>query len=1038
MRSITSFILIIPFRVIKLLFPSGGFLEHQAGACGYHSPDGEETARRDCTMYYQKGNNIQKTPLLLASLFCLLICICIFLISPPLTAQGIQTSLPSNTASASIIRVKFKEQSDVYRAWKTNGRKGSIDALFGILGAHTTAPFLDDAMLNTTREALLKQTSEENPYTVVENLSRWCEVRLLPSPNPRSLSAAFLAEKLRSVRGVEYAELPPVRFTDAVPNDPFVTSQQHLQRIRAFEAWDIVQANLPQTSSAPIVVGVVDSGIDYLHEDLAAVMYTNAGEMGMDAQGRDRTTNGIDDDRNGKIDDWRGWDFAGADGTGEDNDPRQTIGIHGTHVAGILGAATNNRIGIAGAFGLSSRLRLLNVKCSSDGSSRNVSNGEKGVLYAAVLGARIINCSWGSSIERSRAEEETIAVAQRLGALVIATAGNNGIFQPSFPSSYPGILSVAWLNDNDMRSGGGSYYPTVSIGAPGNSIYSTIPENRYGTTGGSSMAAPQVSAAAALVKLRFPEMNARQIAQQLKATADNNDTINGNLARLLGTGRVNILRAVQAAAVPSLGLVSYTVTDDNGNGIPEQGERVTLSLTLGSGGGGVEGAFAEMWSPIDTTSRFLPFWEELRKPLVSFAPNEQRRNVVTFAFRLTQTMPIDFDIPLVFTFRAANGSILGRDGIVLKGNQSFVTLSVNNLITTVTSLGRLGYNDYPNRLQGDGFSYKPIPAENLIYDGGFMVASGMDSVSSSVRTNSAERDRAFAAISLLRLTTASDSSFQTARNTFADRNGTTDAGVSVVQQVAQYRNLRQQNTLLQTFTITNTSERDFSRLYAGLFLDWDIGNANVNETFWDDTLKMGVVRNTVQPNLPVIGVQVLTSQMVSAQSVQFYPLKYGDTATNAIFIDAAFSRGDKYKAMSSGIVAGKREGDVCHVIAAGPIALARNAATTVSFAITVASSLEELRAIARGDTSRIAGVRVFPNPSAGAVSAVYTLSDNQNISLDVVNLVGQVVRTYLVDAPRTKGNQAEFLSLDGLASGVYMIRLRTERGIQSAPIIVSR
>ncbi len=951
-------------------------------------------------------------------------------------------------AHAHILYVKFREQSPMLQAWRTHNRKGSIDELSGILGKHDTKPYLDDASYRAAGERLQKHVfetvGEQNPYPILQELSarylqgmgRWCEVQLL-DPQRADL-APILAAKLEALPDVEIAECAPVRIADSTTNDPLVGAQQHLPRIRAFEAWSAVQAALPQSDTSRIIVGVVDTGFDYKHEDLRDAIFINQGESGTDALGRDRRTNGIDDDRNGKIDDWRGWDIAGADGLGEDNDPFLTENSHGTHVAGILGAVTNNNIGVSGAVGLSSRFRLLLVKAGANASSQVIYNGARGVLYAATMGAQVINCSWGSATARSFAEQETIALAQRMGVLVIVSAGNDGRFIPTFPSVYPDILSVGWLNSDDSRSFSSNYYPSLSISAPGSGIYSTFVENRYGISSGTSMAAPQVTAAAALVKLRYPRMTAPQIAQLLKSSADTNDALLGNLAGLFGTGRLNMLRAVQSPTMPSLALDSYTVSDENNNGLLESGERININLSIRAGLGAVESGFVEMRSTIPDTSRYLPFWDELRKQLPAFAASDIRRGVVSFSFRLTRTLLENFEIPLIFNFRSQSGTLLGRDGFVLIANQSYATMRLNNIVATVGTTGRLGYNEYPRRTQGDGVLFKPFPEESLIYDAGIMVASGADSLSSSVRVSAFERDRAFVPTSLVRLVTAPDSSSLIAKSTFQDRNGETDAGVSVEQQVFQNRNPLQQNSLLHSFKITNTSERDFSKLFVGMFFDWDIGNdANRNEVFWDDTLKAGFVRflgNSTamgqSPPLPVIAMQ-----MLSGEKTNFYPMVFFDTTANAPTPET-FTRSAKYASLTTGIIRTRKEGDVCAVIGAGPIALAKNSSTTVSFSLTIGQTIEEVRAILRGDTSAVRAVRVFPNPAQNLVFLAYTLPEDESVSVEIVNILGQHAAQILENAPRRKGSNQELFNAEILASGTYLVRVKSRSGIKIAPLVV--
>lgn len=952
----------------------------------------------------------------------------------PLCFLEVFAQQPTPNHVQNTLRIKFRANSATMLRWEANARKGSIDELTEVLGKHTTKAFIDDGLLSATREILFKQASEENPYRITEGLQRWCEVEL--RGKIRSMNELLLlAKKLERFSDIQNAELIPIySLHQNTLNDPLISSQYYLTQIQAIAACDAVRASLPASDTRRIIVGVVDGGVDYVHEDLQSVMYTNPGESGTDANGKDRRTNGVDDDRNGRIDDWRGWDFAGDDGRSEDNDPRNVVNDHGTHVAGTIGATSNNRLGIAGVFNLSSHISILPVKCGTErGRTNAIYNGLKGVLYAATMGANVINCSFGDYAFRSDAEQEIINVAERLGAVVVASAGNDGVYAASYPGAYQGVLTVGWLNENGRKSGSSNYYPSIGINAPGSNIFATMPENQYGIKSGTSMAAPQVSAAAALVKMRYPSMTPRQIVAHLKATADNNDNEMGEFARLMGAGRVNILRAVQSSSIPTISLEDYTLGDENGNGIWEAGERVSVTLHLRAGQAAIQDANAEMWSPIAETDRNLPFWDELRKPLPIFTANELKRGAVTFTFRLTQTLPQDFQIPLMFTFRASNNAILGRDGIIPLGNLSFRTMDLNNIRATVTSIGGIGYNNFPSRTQGGGVHYKPLNANDLVYAGGLMIASAPDSISTCVQMNSNQRDRSFVVNSVLSLAAAPDSSSLVGKSIFADRNGTNDAGVSVEMQAAQYRSERQKNILYYTWKITNTSQRDFTRLYAGMFFDWDIGQAWANETFWDDTLKVGLVRSTNLTNQPIIAVQLLTPQ-----TANFMPIVYGDTTQNSLSLDS-FARSDKWFSLTSGITRGSKLGDVANVLSAGPISLARNTSVTVSIAITIASSLPELRTILRGDTTLSKTIIAYPNPAINSFTTVnYSLTSEQNVSMDVVNSLGQVVVVQLQNTPRIRGNHQELINLEGLSRGAYFVRVRTNTGIQAVPILISR
>lgn len=934
-----------------------------------------------------------------------------------LSSVSARTQTPSYPQN--VVLVKFRANSPLFAKWEHNSRRGTITEWQDILHTHTSEALFDDGLVQSVIERFSRLT-EDDPAKRTSTLTRWCKIRFSATIDP-----AILSGKLKNMPDVEYAEPLYRRTLTDAPNDPFISSQQYLSVIRAFEAWDIVRTQAD--TSQRVIVAIVDSGVDYNHEDLAANIYVNPGESGNDAQGRDKRTNGVDDDRNGRVDDWHGWDFStDADAIMESNDPMPIGNTHGTHVAGIAGAVTNNGKGVAG---VARGIWLLPIKCSPPGSG-DIPNGFRGIIYAATMGAKIINCSWGDD-SRSQAEQEAIDIATELGSLVIATAGNDRRYTAFYPGSYDNVCSVAWLENDDTRFFG-NYHETVDIGAPGSSIYATFTDNRYGSMGGTSMAAPMVSAAAALVKIRFPQYSPQQIFSRLKATADNNDRQNPDVVGFIGTGRLNVLAAVQTANPPFIEIRGYTVQDENNNGLLESGERVTVQLNLANVFAPVAGARIAMRTTIATNSMFYPFFDDTVRQVPTLAANETRTNAVSFSFRLTTNLSQDFAVPLLFSIFDANGKLIGRDALRLSVNTSYQTLHGNDLRLTINSRGSFGFNDFPTNMQGDGLFYQPRDTNNLIYEGGLIVASGSDSVSSSVRNTATQRDLAFLATSLLTVGAASDSSLLTARASFTDRASDTQAGVKIDQTVQQYRQSPRQNMVISSYIITNTSNRTFSNLSAGLFFDWDIANYHTNETFWDNECACGIAKS-IAGGFPVIGVKLL-----SPQTPTFYPIQIGDTIQNAITLNDGFPRSDKYRALSSGIIPSRKSGDIAHVVGASGMTLQVGSSASVRFAIAGGLSLDEIRNSFRAfGQSDNAPNRIYPNPASNSAFLEYELTNDQPVTVELLNILGQVIATP-VNHLQNKGWQQASFALDTLSPGVYLIRLRGTTLSFSKPLVISR
>jgi len=368
-----------------------------------------------------------------------------------------------------------------------------------------------------------------------------------------------LCDDLAKNPDVEYAEpiyIYQLNQDRVTPTDPLFTKQYHWARIEAEKAWGITQG------SEKTIIAICDSGADIEHDDLKDNIWTNPGESGMDAMGRDKRTNGVDDDNNGKVDDWRGWDFIGnvtaADRAASiyrpDNDPRPRPfrdldlddGLnHGSHVAGIAGAAANNN---AGGLGSGFRCRILPIKQATEdaANSTSVILGYEGILYAAQMGAHIVNCSWGGAGGFSQAAQDIVNTATALGTLVVAAAGNAGVLMDdSFvPASYDNVMSVGSSDENDTPSGFSNFGVKTSVFAPGSNILSTVIGSRYTEFSGTSMASPLAAGIAGLVRTLHPEWTPQQVTQQIRGTSDNVLVPGASARPSLFFGRMNAYRAL--------------------------------------------------------------------------------------------------------------------------------------------------------------------------------------------------------------------------------------------------------------------------------------------------------------------------------------------------------------------------------------------------------------------------------------------------------------------------------------------------------------
>ncbi|WP_159293787.1 S8 family serine peptidase [Microcystis aeruginosa] len=420
------------------------------------------------------------------------------------------------------------------------------------------------------------------------------------------LSGSLSVEKILKQYGsnpiFEYIEPDYIRTVGTItpkatiPNDPSFNQLWGLHNtgqsggtadadIDAPEAWDI------QTGNPNLVIGVIDTGVDYNHQDLVGNIWTNPGEIAND---------GIDNDGNGYIDDIRGWDFAY-----NDNNPSDVHG-HGTHVSGTIAGKGNNGVGVTG---VAWNAKIMPLKFLNDQGSGSTSNAILAINYATAKGVKLTNNSWGGG-GFSQALYDAINAAGQAGALFIAAAGNNSAnadVNPMYPAAYnlDNIVSVASTTRTDSLSSFSNYGLTsVDLGAPGSDIYSTTPNNTYSTYSGTSMASPHVAGAAALLWSQNPTWTAQQVKNTLMNTGDSIAALAG---KTVSGKRLNVFNALAAANLPSVtvSVSPATVQEDGTTNLVYTFTRTNLNLssplTVNFGASGIANAAPVGSDPADYT-----------------------------------------------------------------------------------------------------------------------------------------------------------------------------------------------------------------------------------------------------------------------------------------------------------------------------------------------------------------------------------------------------------------------------------------------------
>jgi subtilisin family serine protease len=407
-------------------------------------------------------------------------------------------------------------------------------------------------------------------HSAIPDISRFLKVQIQEQLNP-----VMAAQELESDPNVEYAEPVYVRHLMAVPNDPMYSQQYHLPQIRAPQAWNV------QKGDSTVIIGIVDTGVDYEHEDLAANAWTNAAEA--------KGLLGVDDDGNGFVDDIFGWDFGDNDADPNERHSTNPDYGHGTGCAGLACAVTNNGIGIAG---VSWNCKFMTVKVFPDhnGYSTYSANAYQGIIYAADNGADIISISWGGS-SYSKWEQEVISYAYSKGAVIVCAAGNANSETDCYPPSYQHAISVAAVGPNDIKTSYSNYGPWIDLCTPSADgaswLLTTRPGNEYRYFGGTSSAAPIAAGVCGLIKSRHPDWNNDQIVRQVLLTADNIYGLNPQYQNKLGHGRVNAYRALTEPPTITpdarLEILACTLDDStygNNDSVLDPGETICLHIII--------------------------------------------------------------------------------------------------------------------------------------------------------------------------------------------------------------------------------------------------------------------------------------------------------------------------------------------------------------------------------------------------------------------------------------------------------------------------
>ena len=720
-------------------------------------------------------------------------------------------------------------------------------------------------------------------------IARWFVLEYA-EPTPPSTMGRLLAK----AREVELAEPKWIPATCYTPNDALYPQQYGPPLIHAPEAWDIVRCD------STIVVADVDVGTDWSHVDLEKSIFINKGEIGLDSNNLDKRSNGVDDDGNGFIDDWHGWDFGGTDGTIPDNDARPVASGHGTHTGGTIAATGDNKIGVAGiAFGA----RLIPLKGGNDEGSLDFVY--EAIVYAADMGARAVNCSWGGPT-RAQAEQDVVNFVSAKGMAVVAAAGNNHLYQEFYPASYHNVLSVGAIDFTGTIDAAYSNHSTrLAVCAPGTNILSTFPGDQYGLSTGTSMAAPHATGSLAVVIKRFPNYSIRRAMEQLRATCDT--MTNNPFPDLTGRGRINLYRAVTETSAHSARIDSVEVLTASGDGTLNSGETGHIILHV-----------TNYLAPVQNLIASI---EILADPSIATSPTTALRFGAVNTMQQVQSSAVDFPVTVgtnapqtsvlvKVTFSdAATGYLNDIDYFNFTVSPSYRDLNKNNLTVTFDSRGAIGYGDEQQDALGSGFYWRNPPSNisasgrNVAYATGLMVGTGAAHVvSNAPGPNTGVNDTDFTAVTPIFYQTPTDhaNALQELISHYTDVNADTSAmvGIDVTERAYAFAYKLSANAVIVQYVVRKRAESITSDSASiALYSDWDIGISGSNNIAGFDSVdQLGWVAR-LDPNYPFVGTSLI-SPIPGGASLNFYA-QNNDGSNGSVNSYDGLTRDEKWLMMTT-------------------------------------------------------------------------------------------------------------------------------------------
>lgn len=789
----------------------------------------------------------------------------------------------------------------------------------------------------------------------------------------------------------------------AVPNDPSYSAQYHLQgntvgSIDTQNAWNST------TGSASVVIGIPDTGTEPTHPDLAG-NYLGGYDVGMN-----------------------------------DADPTWQGSNHGCVVSGDACAVTNNGVGVASP-GYNCKFKAIKI---ADATGALVAS-YTGLKWAADNGCKIINCSWGGP-GGGTAQQDIIDYATiNKNCLVFAAAGNGSIEEFQYPSSFNNVYRIASTTPSDGRSGFSSYGVDVDFAAPGSSIYSTSNGSGYQYSDGTSMASPVASGAAALVQSHYNYSNSFQIGERLKQTCDpfaGSATINLFNAGKMGKGRIDVAKAVNnSIAAKSIVMNPINITDGNNN-IFLPSESITISGTfinyLDATSSSASAVLTIVSGPGTITNGSYT--------IGAMATLATQTMATPFTVTIQSTAAVNSTIK--FKVTTVDGTFTNSQYFEIVVNPDYINIVNNDVHTSITSKGRIGYN-LDAVAQGLGFEYQ-LPATQMLYEMSLMIGSSSTKVSDMFRETTTGNTDFTSTTRVYEVNPATVSDFDL-DGKFTDATSPSPNPVEVRHSAFAWSTAPYRKFVIVKYVIKNTGATTLSNVAVGIMADWDITDAGKNKGGYDAANKMGYCYDVSTTSGKYAGIKLLTNGGTpNNYIIDLWATPAGNGGVDA---DTDFLTAEKYTTLTTTRNTDNftaTGGDVMECMSTNGLTINAGDSLTVAFALIGGDNLADIQASAcaaqsKYDSGCVVGVNdleadnlwmySYPNPATNSFNIDYNVVESNNTTIRIMNALGEVIMTFENIA---QGKHTLKIDASKFSSGHYFYQMKSADAVLTKKLTIAK